>query len=100
KRIITMRRYPLYVADDRTGFLDVSVVNRESWGWPNIEGFTHGKAFEWELPNWPTGLPTVSLPDWSCIELKHLDVDEFAHWSHEDFESTGRTTRKKREWDV
>ena len=23
----------------------------------------------------------VTLPDWSCVELKHLDADEFAHWS-------------------
>jgi hypothetical protein len=39
----------------------------------------------------------VSLPDWSCLELKFLDADEFAHWSHDDFTTTTRTTRKQRE---
>lgn len=100
RRIITMRRYPLYVGDDRTGFLDISVVNREPWGWPNIPEIRHIKAFEWELPRWPDDTPRISLPDWTCIELKHLDVDEFAHWSVEDFSATNRTARKQREWEV
>jgi hypothetical protein len=99
-RIITMRRYPLYVVDERTGYLDISVVNREPWGWPNIPTIRHIKAFEWELPLWPEDTPRVSLPDWACLELKHLDVDEFAHWSSEDFTASGRTARKQREWDV
>ena len=42
----------------------------------------------------------VSLPDWSCLELKFLDADVFAHWSHDDFTTTTRTTRKQREQDV
>jgi hypothetical protein len=40
------------------------------------------------------------MPDWSCVELKHLDVDEFAHWSSQDFTRTGRTQRKRRELEV
>lgn len=99
-RIITMRRYPLYVGNDRTGFLDISVVNREPWGWPNIPEIRHIKAFEWELPRWPEDTTRVSLPDWTCIELKWLDEDEFAHWSVEDFSATNRTARKQREWEV
>ena len=99
-RVITMMRYPLYVADDSTAFLDVSVHNRESWGWPNTPGYRHTKAFEWELPRWGDRPTMLSLPDWSCVELKHLDADEFAHWSVEDFTVSGRTTRKQREWQV
>lgn len=100
ERQVTTMRYPLYVADAHTGFLDISVVNREPWAWPNREGFEFTKAFEWELPRWPRELKGVTLPDWSCVELKHLDVDEFAHWSARDFGATGRTARKQREYDV
>lgn len=100
RRIITMRRYPLYLLDDQVGCLDISVVNRESWGWPNDPSIRHIKAFEWELPVWPRETKQISLPDWSCVELKHLEADEFAHWSSEDFGATGRTARKQREWQV
>ncbi len=27
-------------------------------------------------------------------------MDEFAHWSHDNFDATVRTSRKRREWDV
>ena len=95
-----MRRYPLYVVDASTAYLDISVVNRESWGWPNTPEIRHIKAFEWELPVWPAETQRISLPDWSCFELKHLDLDEFSGWSVEDFSASGRTARKQREWDV
>jgi hypothetical protein len=55
---------------------------------------------EWELPLWPENIKPLSLPDWSCVELKHLDADEFAHWSVEDFTASARTRRKRREWEV
>jgi hypothetical protein len=97
ERVVTMVRYPLYVADGQTAFLDLSVVNREPWAWPNKADFTHTKAFEWELPRWPAEVETISMPDWSCLELKHLDADEFSHWSHDDFDTSSRTLRKKRE---
>jgi len=100
QRVVTMLRYPLYVADHRTAFLDLAVVNREPWAWPNGPAFTHTKAFEWELPRWPADIEMQSLPDWSCLELKFLDADEFAHWSHDDFTTTTRTTRKQREQEV
>lgn len=98
--IVTMLRYPLYVANDRTAFLDLSLVNREPWAWPNREGYEHTKAFEWEQLLWPRTLPVMSLPDWSCVELKHLNEDEFDHWSSEDFDTSTRTHRKRREWEV
>ena len=98
--VVAMPRYPLYVADERTAYLDVWVRNREFWAWPNRSGYEHSKSFEWELLSYPLDRPTVSLPDWSCVELKHLDVDEFAHWSDDDFSATSRTSRKLREREV
>jgi hypothetical protein len=99
-RVVTMPRYPLYVADDSTAFFDVGLANNESWGWPNRPGYAHVKAIDWELPLWPENTYQVSLPDWSCVELKWLEEDEFAHWSTTDFSATNRTQRKRREFDV
>ncbi len=98
--VVKIPRYPLYVADDRRAFLDVGLTNCEPWAWPNGPGYIFVKAMEWEQPQWPADLPTIVLPEWSCIELKHLDVDEFANWSGTDFDSTVRTRRKRREWEV
>jgi hypothetical protein len=50
---------------------------------------------------WPSETPTMRLPDWSCLELKFLDADEFAHWSEDvDFENTLRARRKRREQEM
>jgi glycosyltransferase involved in cell wall biosynthesis len=100
QRVVAMPRYPLYVADERTAHLDVWVRNREFWAWPNQQGYEHCKSFEWELLSYPLDQPTLTLPDWTCFELKHLDVDEFAHWSPDDFSASGRTSRKQREMEV
>jgi hypothetical protein len=99
-RIITMPRYPLYIANSSTAFLDVGLANNEPWGWPNRPGYTHVKAMEWELPLWPEGSRNITLPEWSCIELKWLDADEFDHWTTNDFTASARTRRKEREWHV
>ena len=98
--LVRMPRYPLFVADDRHAFLDTGIVNREPWAWPNGPGYSFTKAMEWELSVSPADVETVVLPDWSCIELKHLDVDEFAHWSHNEFDASARTARKERVWGV
>lgn len=98
--VVKIPRYPLYVADDRRAFLDLGLRNREPWAWPNRPGYSFIKAMEWEQPLWPAELPTIALPAWSCIELKHLDTDEFAHWSTTDFTATARTRRKRREWEI
>jgi hypothetical protein len=98
--VVKIPRYPLYVADDRRAFLDVGLSNREPWAWPNRPGYSFVKAMEWELPLWSDDVATMMLPDWSCLELKHLTDDEFAHWSPTDFEASGRTQRKRREWQV
>jgi len=100
QRVVGVPRYPLFVANERTAYLDVWIRNRELFGWPNQPGYEHCKSFEWELLSYPLEQPTLMLPDWSCVELKHLDVDELAHWSPDDFTASTRTTRKQREVDV
>jgi hypothetical protein len=97
---VRIPRYPLYVADDKRAFLDLRLRNNEAWGWPNRPGYSFVKALEWELPLWGADVPALALPDWSCVELKHLDAAEFAHWSATDFERSARTARKRREWEV
>jgi hypothetical protein len=98
--VVKIPRFPLYVADDRRAFLDLGLANCEAWGWPNKPGFSFVKAMEWEQPVLPRRLQRVVLSDWSCIELKYLDADEFDHWSDTDFDTTARTQRKRREWEV
>ncbi|HEU4448775.1 MAG TPA: hypothetical protein VFR63_02180, partial [Gaiellaceae bacterium] len=98
--VVKIPRYPLYVADERRAFLDVGLANTEPWAWPNRPGYFFVKAMEWEQPSWPADLPVLILPDWSCVELKHLDADEFDHWSSTSFDTTSRTQRKRREWEV
>jgi sulfotransferase famil protein len=98
--VVKIPRYPLYVVDDHRAFLDVGMSNTEPWAWPNGPGYSFVKAMEWEQPLWPATLPTLVLPEWSCIELKRLDADEFSHWSHTDFGKSARTRRKRREWEV
>jgi Sulfotransferase family len=98
--VVKMPRFPLYVADERRAFLDTGVINCEAWAWPNRPGYKFVKAMEWELPLWPEPVRNVILPTWSAIELKHLDAEEFGHWSHTNFDASERTRRKRRELEV
>jgi hypothetical protein len=98
--VVKIPRYPFYIADERHGFVDLGLRNNEPWGWPNLPGYSFVKALDWELPLWPRDYTVLSLPSYSCVELKHLDADEFAHWSPTDFEASSRTQRKRREWEV
>ncbi len=98
--VVKMPRFPLYVADDKRAFLDTGVINCEAWAWPNRPGYKFVKAMEWELPLWPEQVRNVILPTWSAIELKHLDAEEFGHWSHTNFDASERTRRKRRELEV
>jgi glycosyltransferase involved in cell wall biosynthesis len=100
KVVVKMPRFPLYVADEKRAFLDTGVINCEAWAWPNRPGYKFVKAMEWELPLWPDPVRNLILPTWSAIELKHLDAEEFAHWSHTNFDSSERTRRKRRELEV
>jgi Sulfotransferase family len=98
--VVKIPRYPLYVADEQRAFLDLGLANCEAWGWPNGPGYSFVKALEWEQPLLPPEVPRIILPDFSCIELKHLDADEFDHWSDTRFDLTARTQRKRREWEI
>jgi sulfotransferase famil protein len=98
--VVKVPRYPLYVVDERRAFVDLGLRNCEPWAWPNRPGYSFVKAMEWELPLWRADMPTVALPDWSCVEIKYLDADEFGHWSSTDFTASARTQRKRREWQV
>jgi glycosyltransferase involved in cell wall biosynthesis len=98
--IVRVPRHPLYVAGDRQAFLDGAVINREPWAWPNGPGYSFVKAIDWELPLWSPDMPAITLGDWACVELKHLNADEFGHWSHNGFDASARTQRKRREWET
>ena len=95
--VVQIPRHPVYVADEQHAFIDTEIVNAEPWAWPNRPGYGFAKAFDWELTVFAPEARWIKLPRWTCIELKHLDADEFAHWSHSDFEWSARTRRKLRE---
>lgn len=99
--LLTVPRFSLYVASDRLAYLDLGLWNAEPFGYPMGEAYTHLKAFEWELRNYPDHAGSVRLPEGSAIELKWLDSDEFAHWTNpQAFAESGRTRRKRREWQL
>jgi glycosyltransferase involved in cell wall biosynthesis len=98
--IVQIPRYPVYVESEDVAYVDGDMRNREAWAWPNGAEYYFDKGAEWEIPVWPSGLPFVRLPEWTCFELKWLDADEFQHWSPTEDFSGNRTTRKAREWAV
>jgi hypothetical protein len=95
--VVRVPRLALYVAHDGLAYVDTELRNCEPWAWPNRPGFRFVKALEWELPMFPPGIESVTLPEFSCVELKFLDSDEFGHWSPTDFGASPRTARKRRE---
>ena len=97
--VVKIPRYPLYVADERHAFVDVGLTNCEPWAWPNRPGYVR-QGDGVGATALADDFPTLVLPEWTCLELKHLDADEFDHWSDTNFEATGRTRRKLREWEV
>ena len=98
--VVRVPRIGLYVAGDRLAYVDTALRNCEPWAWPNRPGFRFVKALEWELPMLPPAIESVTLPEFSCVELKFLDGDEFGHWSPTDFGASPRTARKRREQEV
>jgi glycosyltransferase involved in cell wall biosynthesis len=98
--VVQIPRYPVYIESEDVAYIDVDLINREAWLWPNREETFFVKSFEWELPLWPPNLPFLRLPEWTCFELKWLDADEFQHWSDASFTGNLRTGRKAREWEV
>jgi hypothetical protein len=98
--IVRIPRLALYVASDELAYVDLGLRNCEVWAWPNRPGYRFAKALEWELPMFSPGVAAITLPEFSCVELKHLSADEFSHWSPTDFDLSPRTARKRREQTV
>jgi hypothetical protein len=99
--VVRIPRHGLFVEDDRRGYLDLGWRNQEEWGFPTGPDFTYGKAFEWEIRRTPPHVRRVTLPALLCVELKHLQGDEFGHWTDPtSFATSWRNQRKRREWEV
>jgi hypothetical protein len=95
--VVAVPRQPIYVTDDQTAYVDL-LPYREPNIRPNGPGFGFTKAFEWELGDFAEGTPMWGLNESLCVEIKHATADEFDHWTSMNFEDTGRTARKAREW--
>lgn len=99
--VVRIPRHGLYVADERTAYLDLGLRNAEEWGFPISPEFVFTKAPEWEIRTTPEHYRELGLPQGLCVELKWLDGDEFAHWTDpESFATSLRNRRKRREWTV
>lgn len=99
--VVSMPRHPLFVESPSVAYLDRYLINVEEYLFPMGEAYRHVKAFEWEMRMVPRGTERLRLPEGLCVELKHLDSDEFDHWDGQAaFGSTERTRRKAREWQV
>ena len=96
--MLRVPRHPLYVVHDGSAYLDLDAVNVENFGHPILPGYAYVKAFEWEVLTFPLDTPQYTLPPSTCVEVKHLDEDEFDHWTDPSaFETSARTSRKRRE---
>lgn len=99
--VLRLHRHSLYVESDRVAYLDLGLRNIEPYGYPMHPSYPHVKAFEWEMRAHSDDLVPVTMPEGTCLELKHLDSDEFAHWTApESFAESARTERKRREWEL
>ena len=98
--VVKIPRFPLYVADDRTAFLDLGLANCEAWGWPNRPGFSFVKAMEWGSRS-AAGRPAHRPPGLVVHRAqvpRRRRVRPLVRLA--DFETTARTQRKRREWEV
>jgi hypothetical protein len=96
---LLLPRHPLYIESEQVGYLDLGLHNVEHYGHPILSGYCYVKAFEWESLRVPPGSRNFTLPAGSCLELKHLDEDEFSHWTdHQAFATSFRTRRKRRDF--
>jgi hypothetical protein len=99
--VVGMPRHPLFVESDRVAWFDEYMINIEDYVFPMSDDYRYVKAFEWEMRTIPTRTLRQRLPEGLCLELKHLDSDEFDHWADtQTWGATERTMRKWREWEV
>lgn len=97
--VVAVPRHPVSIESESVAWIDLGFRFLEPWIYPMGPEFTFVKAFEWEVREFPETCERIILPEGLCVELKWLDADEFAHWSHTEFD-TSRAPRKRREWEV
>lgn len=98
--VVLVPRHPVSIESESVAWIDLGFRFLEPWIYPMGPEFTFVKAFEWEVREFPDTSERIILPEGLCVELKWLDADEFAHWSHTSFEDSSRAPRKRREWEV
>lgn len=97
--IVAFPRHPLTVESEQVAWIDLGYRFLEPWVYPMGPEYTYVKAFEWEVREFPEGTERIVAPEGMVVEVKWLDVNEFAHWTTTD-DFTGRAPRKRREWEV
>ena len=98
--VVLVPRHPVTVESESVAWIDLRTRYLEPWIYPMGPQYTYVKGFEWEVREFPAGSERIVMPDGVCVELKWLDLDEFAHWSTSSFEDAHRSPRKQREWEV
>ena len=98
--VVKIPRYLLYVVDERRAFSTSKRPTRSHGRGRTAPATASSRRWSGSSRSGPQPCRPSSFPEWSCIELKRLDADEFSHWSHTDFGQSARTRRKRREWEV
>jgi len=98
--VVAIPRHPLTVVSEQEAWIDLGFRFLEPWVYPMGPDFTFVKAFEWEVREFPPTSERVVAPEGLTVEVKWLDVDEFAHWSSMDAAGLARAPRKRREQEV
>jgi hypothetical protein len=98
--VVLVPRHPVSIESESVAWIDLGFRFLEPWIYPMGPEYTFVKAFEWEVREFPRTAERLILPEGLCVELKWLDADEFAHWSHTSFADSTRAPRKRREWEV
>jgi hypothetical protein len=98
--VVLVPRHPLTVESESVAWIDLHTRFLEPWIYPMGPEYTFVKGFEWEVREFPAESERIVMPSGMCLELKWLDIDEFAHWSSSSFEDATRSPRKQREWEV
>ena len=79
--IVRIPRHPLYVAGDGARSSTSGCATASRGRGPTGPATASSRRSTGSCRCGRRTTPVLTLPDWSCVELKHLDADEFAHWS-------------------